>query len=297
MVTVKQYTVIRVIIVLLVLVVLVVGSWVGCAHVLMPSALQQAATQAESFQVNYGDAVLKAMGGENHEGSVLHYAQTSSGQKTSIIFVHGSPGSHQAFAAYLTHPELQARFNLYAIDRPGFGGTQPGVPERSLTRQVKVLAPLLQSIEEKTILVGHSYGGPYILQAALMYPAEIDGLVLVAGSVDPDLEDMKWFNYLADTKLAKAIIPRDFFVSNQEILALADELRKMQRGLHKINVPVTVIQGERDKLVPVGNANYLKKQLTQTRPVVQIIEGQGHFILWSHPAFIIRALIEMEQQL
>ena len=261
---------------------------------MMPPALKQAANQAELFKKTYGSSVLKTCEAPGFLGQ-LHYAQTSEGLATSVVFVHGSPGAYDGFSTYLSNTNLQAIFNLYAIDRPGFGGTNPGVPERSLENQVAYLKPLLDKIDGKTILVGHSFGGPYILRAALDFPDEVDGLIVVAGSVDPELENMKWFNHLANTKLAKAIIPSDFFVSNQEILGLESELRILEPLLSKLQVPVMVLQGVEDTLVPVGNADYIEKHLAHVSPSIQKIEGEGHFILWSHSELVIDALMEFRE--
>lgn len=43
-------------------------------------------------------------------------------------------------------------------------------------------------------------------------------------------------------------------------------------------MPVTVIQGETDWLVPVGNADYARENLKHANIIV--IEGQGHFLPW-----------------
>jgi pimeloyl-ACP methyl ester carboxylesterase len=64
------------------------------------------------------------------------------------------------------------------------------MPEQSLRMQSACLAPLLRlgKSAKKPILVGHSLGGPVAARLAMDYPDEVGGLILVAPSIDPELE-------------------------------------------------------------------------------------------------------------
>ena len=58
----------------------------------------------------------------------------------------------------------------------------------------------------------------------------------------------------------------------------------------KVTVPVTVIQGERDKLVPAGNADYAAKMLVNA-PVEMVREPEmNHFVPWTRPDLIETAI-------
>ena len=40
-----------------------------------------------------------------------------------LIFVHGAPGSWDAFKDYLTDEDLKSKARVVAYDRPGYGGS------------------------------------------------------------------------------------------------------------------------------------------------------------------------------
>ena len=61
------------------------------------------------------------------DGHHLHYATTGNDSLPTIFFVHGTPGSWDAFEKYLKDKELLHKFRLVSIDRPGFGYSDFGV--------------------------------------------------------------------------------------------------------------------------------------------------------------------------
>ncbi len=106
-----------------------------------------------------------------------------------------------------------------SVDRPGFGKSNLGRPERSLQRQAASIAPVLQNnnAAKRAILVGHSLGGPLIVRLAIDYPELVGGLILVAPSVDPALEPKEWYRKVGNFALVRPLLPVEIDVSNQEI--------------------------------------------------------------------------------
>jgi len=54
-------------------------------------------------------------------GFPLHYAVTGSDTLPTLLFVHGTPGSWDAFQNYLMDSALLQHYRIISIDRPGFG--------------------------------------------------------------------------------------------------------------------------------------------------------------------------------
>ena len=212
-----------------------------------------------------------------------------------IVFIHGSPGSSSAYLDYLSDKRLLENAQLVAVDRPGFGYSDFGKVEISLDKQAKAIKPILEQFRsKKTILVGHSFGGPVIAKLAIDYPHLVEGLVIVAGSIDPDLEPNEWWRKPLNWPVVRWLLPPALRVCNQEILPLEGELRKMASNWAKIAAPVIIIQGEKDRLVPKGNADFAQRKLTNSpKVVIDIIEGGNHFILWSLKDRIVDAILEI----
>ena len=211
-----------------------------------------------------------------------------------VVLVHGSPGSSSAFMNYMQDSALLEQVQMVAVDRPGFGYSNFGKAQRSLKMQASTFLPILEKYNtEKTILVGHSFGGPVIARMAMDFPTLIDGLVIVAGSIDPDLEPKEWWRKPLNWCILRWLLPKALRVCNQEILPLERELRKMLPLWEKITVPVTVIQGAEDNLVPKGNADFAQKMLVNSEKVkIDIIEGGNHFILWSLQEKVVHSILE-----
>jgi pimeloyl-ACP methyl ester carboxylesterase len=225
----------------------------------------------------------------------IHYTKSGNENGPVVLFIHGSPGSLGDFIQFLTDSTLQQHGLLISVDRPGFGQSNFGWGEPSLALQAKAIKPLIEQYKQNkpVILVGHSLGGPVIAQLAMDYPELIDGLIFVAGSVDPALEPPNWWRTPFATPFFRWILPRSIRASNDEIYPLKVQLKEMQPRWAGIRCNVIVVQGTKDSLVPVGNAEYIKRQLVNTMPKMIYEEGMDHFVPWSHPHLIKNAVLEM----
>jgi pimeloyl-ACP methyl ester carboxylesterase len=229
----------------------------------------------------------------------IHYVKAGNDTKPLVLFVHGSPGSLSAFIHFLADTTLIDRSLLITTDRPGFGYSNFGIGEGSLEKQAKILKPILQEYKNNRpiILVGHSLGGPLIARMAIDYPELVDGLIIVAGSIDPTLEPNEtWFRAPLATPFLSWILPRSFRASNEEIYHLKPELEKMLPLWASITCPVIVIQGGKDSLVPAKNAEFARRMLVNAPVQFVLKEDMNHFVPWSNPELIRNAIIKMMQK-
>lgn len=219
--------------------------------------------------------------------------------KPLVIFVHGSPGDWRGWADYLVDPELTARAELVAVDRPGFGGSGAGVVERSLAQQARDISPLLDGVatRRRVVLVGHSFGGPVVARLAMDHGDKVTDLVILAGSIDPDMEHTAWYQYPADWPVISWLLPETLVVTNREIRALKDELVAMLPLWPRVTQRVTVMQGGMDDLVPPENADFAQKMLTHAASVNIIrIPEMNHFLPWIRFAQVKAAILEHLRQ-
>jgi pimeloyl-ACP methyl ester carboxylesterase len=226
-------------------------------------------------------------------GRQIHYAEIGKSDLPTVIFIHGSPGSWDAFAGFFKNDTLLQKAHLISVDRPGFGKSDLDRAEPSLAMQAQLIAPILEK-NKPAILVGHSLGGPVAARLAMDYPQLVSGLVLVAGSIDPDAEKYEWYRRPLIVLDELGILPDEIDASNREILPLKAELKQMMPLWNHIHCPVVVIQGEKDDLVPPSNAAFAKRMLTHNDSLtVRLLPGVNHFIPWSHPHEITGAVLRL----
>ena len=227
---------------------------------------------------------------------VITYVKAGDENLPLVVFVHGSPGSLSAFIEFLADTTLLKKTQLITVDRPGFGASNFGYAEPSLQKQAAYLKPILEAhkANRPIILVGHSLGGPLIARMAMDYPELVDGLVIVAGSIDPELEPNEiWFRAPLATPFLKWILPRSMRASNDEIYKLKPELQSMLPLWKNITAPTIVIQGSKDSLVPAGNADFAKKMMVNAPLKFVLVDGMDHFVPWSNPELIRSAILEL----
>ncbi len=201
----------------------------------------------------------------------------NSEKNTTIIFAHGSPGDAFNWIEYLADEDLQRDFSLLAYDRPGFEVTGP--PAVPLYGQIDVLERLILSRKGPVILVGHSLGGPLVLGATARQQKKIVRTLVLAGSVDPAQEFTRPINGIVKYSPITLFLSPNLRSSNDEIFALKPELKKLAHELPKITTPVTIIQGEKDRLVPAENVDYMKRHLLVSPRVISLPD-EGHFLPW-----------------
>ncbi len=229
-------------------------------------------------------------------GRELHYLQI--GNRSSlplIVFVHGSPGALNAYEEYFSDTILSKYSDMIAVDRLGFGYSDFGKSVSSLLIQAELIASILEDFpRRKKILVGHSMGGPVIARLVMDHPELVDGLVMVAPSISPSLEPSNAWRKVIDFPPIRWLTPSALRVCNQEIIPLRRELDAMMDGWADISVPITVVQGTEDVLVPKANADFAKAMITDDLCIkTTMVEKGDHFILWTEMALIKKEILEL----
>jgi pimeloyl-ACP methyl ester carboxylesterase len=226
----------------------------------------------------------------------LHYLQTGNPQKPTLFFVHGSPGSWDAYKSYLSDTILLRKYRMIAIDRPGFGYSDFGAAE-DLPTQTATLHKFIELIDngQPIVLVGHSLGGPVIVKMATETPQKFKHIVVLAGSVDPHMETAELWRKLVSAKPVRYLIPGALRPSNDELILFKQDLYDMEPNLKNITSDVTIIHGTKDPLVPYGNVPFMQKKLVNARTInVIAIENANHFIPWEHFELIRNTLAQLK---
>ncbi len=257
---------------------LVIGSWLVFAQ----SCLTFRTADRKAIASFHEKGIPLKTVSKKQEGHTVHYAQTGADSLPTIYFVHGTPGSWTAFEPYLRDSLLRSRFRLISIDRPGFGYSEYG-NAYPLAIQSKIMGPVLMNTRNgrPAVLVGHSLGGPMILQLALDYPSLADKLVIISGSIDPAAEKPeKWRPILFKTFL-NYFVPGSMRQSNIELWYLKKDLADQASLLKNVHCPVLFIHGRQDTWVPPVNVEYGMKMLTGAARIDTLWLEGNHFIPWT----------------
>ena len=215
-------------------------------------------------------------------GFNLHFAKTGNDRFPTLFFVHGSPGSWDAFSVYMKDKDLLAKYRMVSIDRPGFGYSQFG-EAKDMQEQSNIISPLLTYINNNKpiYIIGHSLGGPLAIKLAADNPNVFAGIVLLAASVDPAEEPKEKWRGLFYKSSLQYLLPGAFRPSNIELWDFKKDIVPLTKQFASITCDVWIIHGDKDKFVPVANAAYAKKMLTNAKSVqTKILKGAPHFIPW-----------------
>lgn len=218
------------------------------------------------------------------DGFTIHYIETGNKNASALIFVHGSPGSWDAYKDYLKDSLLLSKFRMIAIDRLGFGYSDFGKAE-NLKTQAYIIEEFSKLISngKPIYLIGHSMGGPTIVQMAADKPHDYKELVILAGAVDPKAENPEKWRSVIMTKPLRYIIPGALRPANDELWWLKSDLYDLKPKLQNITSKVIIIHGTKDPLVPYSNVAFMRREFVNAKSLEIIsIKDANHFIPWEH---------------
>ena len=215
----------------------------------------------------------------------LSYLQSAQTEGVPVIYVHGTPGSAQAWVNYVEKP-VPKSYSI-ALDRPGFGQSTPSVAMTSLHEQAAAVLALMPADGQPVILVGHSLGGPVVAQVAAEHPERVGALVLLAASLDPGLEEIHPLQPLGKYWPISALLPDKLRNSNDELMDLKTHLLTLEPLLKNITAPVIIVHGTKDNLVPFANVAFMQAKLSQAKCLKTVVlENQNHFLPWNSEAVV-----------
>jgi len=228
-----------------------------------------------------------------------------------IVFLHGTGASLHTWEGWAQG--LRATRRVIRFDLPGFGLTGPRA-DADYHPQADArftLALLDQLGVQRAALVGSSLGGEVAWRAALLAPARIERLVLVAptgAAPDPAAgTPLPWtiarlpvvnraVEWVLPRELVRASLdeawgdpagaPRELVDRHHDLLlrsgnrrALMQRLAQWQPGAQpelvgQVTQPTLIVWGGRDRLIPVVTAQWFDAQIADSR--VHVFDELGH---------------------
>lgn len=242
----------------------------------------------------------------------LRYLETGAGPP--LVLVHGLGSNAIQDWGRLLAP-LGRHYHVYAPDLPGFGRSErPASADYGVPMQVEAVSSFMAAVGVgRARVVGNSMGGWIVARLAGEHPELVERLVLVApaGMRPSDAAPIP----------AEALLPHDedgvrrlvavvrhkppampsFLVRDILARKLREEwiirrtLESMRAGrdwlngtLGRAEMPVLIIWGKQDRLIPVGYAAPLQAELAHAR--LEVLDGCGHVPQADCPEAFDRAL-------
>ena len=214
------------------------------------------------------------------------------GTGAPLLFLHGANGAPVVMPFM---EKLAQRFDVLVPEHPGYGKSDEPEWLENIHDLAYFYLDFLKALSLSNVtLVGTSMGGWIAMEMAVRDTSRIKSLVLVspAGVTAPGLRAADIFlmapeeavrNLFVDRKLAEARLaqPEDIDISlkNRHTTArLAWEPRLhdpfLPKWLHRIDVPVKLVWGREDRILPVGLAEVLAQRIPGAQ--VHILENCGH---------------------
>jgi esterase len=251
--------------------------------------------------------------------AALQLAVSESGVGSPVAILHGLFGSARNWRSIAQQLAAHHRVLVFDLRNHGASPWADGMSYREMVEDLR--ASLAARDVRRAALIGHSMGGKAAMLAALLYPAEVDRLVVVDVAPAPNPPTLlayvraMWALDLgsitrrgeADARLA-ALVPdpaeRGFLLQNLVIRDGAAEwrlnLEAIERDFSAITGfpelppsasyggPTLFISGARSDYIAPKHEPTIRRLFSHSR--IHRIEGAGHWVHAEQPEAFLRAV-------
>ncbi|MDR3462724.1 MAG: acetoin dehydrogenase dihydrolipoyllysine-residue acetyltransferase subunit [Beijerinckiaceae bacterium] len=233
-------------------------------------------------------------------GRKIRYLDMGQGAGPPVVFIHGFGGDLNSWL--FTQPALADHHRTIALDLPGHGGSTKDVGAADISALAKIVSDTLAALAIPSAhFVGHSLGAAIALSIALDDPSRAASLSLISpaglgkeinatfidGFVASDrrkaLEPVLQMLF-ADPSLVKRDMIDDLIKAkridgaSEALTKIADvnfkdgtQTTVLAGRLPELSIPVQIIWGEEDRVIPVAHSQELPVAAT-----VRVLADSGH---------------------
>ena len=194
----------------------------------------------------------------------------------ALIFLHGLGSNGNTWLKVV--PLLERKYGIYLLDLLGHGRSAKPPDRFTIEDQCVILSEVISKLHiTKFTLIGHSYGGWVSMRYFLSASTKPEKLVLVdSAGTNPTVGESgeEGINSFVD-RIMQLNSPneRDLmlkFVTNNT----RPEEKISYDDISRIKIPVMIIWGEKDSIIPLQYAIRLQEKLPNS--ILKIIPGAGH---------------------
>lgn len=226
-------------------------------------------------------------------GLKTRYKKT--GEGTTILLLHGWGCDLNIFEK--VQSELEKKFQVYSIDFPGFGESEPPTEIWGVEEYTQFIETFIKTENiENPILIGHSFGG----RVSILYSSrnKTEKIILVDSAGVKPKRKLKYYVKVYTYKGIKKTV--NLIFSKQKANSILEKYRKkggssdyqnangimrnvlvkvvnedLKHVMTKIQVPTLLIFGENDTATPVSDAKIMEKLIPDAGLVV--LKNSGHY--------------------
>ena len=251
--------------------------------------------------------------------TALHIADSGVGDKC-VVLLHGYLESMYVWDDFTSL--LTPSVRVITVDIPGHGISEIKGEVHTMDMIADVLHEMINSLGiEKVTMVGHSMGGYVSLAFCARYPEQLEGLVLLSSSPNPDTDEKKE-NRRREIALVRAgkkdalarVAPEAGFAEHNRrrlksyiddlvecvhiteddgiVALLGGMIERVDQNemLRKCSVPQLFIMGKHDAYIPIAAAEAIIANNPQAE--VAWLENSGHMGFIEEPEACAEALLK-----
>ena len=228
--------------------------------------------------------------------------------RNAVLLIHGIAGSPAHFRDLV--PVIPEPFSVYNILLDGHSGAVDNFSRSSMSKwktQVQTVLRGLFEIHDQVVIVAHSMGTLFAIQAAIEHPERIPRLFLLNVPTRPWVRLSTW-NTSLRVAFGKLDRPADRAMRGETALELTPKLWKyigwaprmiellqecsrVRKIIPQLRTPALSFQSRADELVSFRSCRDL-----QNNPCIQlaVLEDSGHFVYGSEDtAYLQMQLVKM----
>jgi pimeloyl-ACP methyl ester carboxylesterase/membrane protein DedA with SNARE-associated domain len=219
-----------------------------------------------------------------------------------VVLLHGSPGNSKDFNSLA--PELAKHYRVIRPDLPGFGESTHEVADYSIRAHALYVLALLDKLNiERAHIVGFSMGGGVALNIADLAPERTASLTMLSAIGVQEMEllgDYHLNHFLHGLQFAGLWLLREatphFGLLDNTVLGVEyarnfydSDQRPLREILNRLDMPMLILHGRKDVLVPVEAAIEHHRIVPQSQ--LEVFEQENHFTVFSKGVMLSQLII------
>lgn len=224
---------------------------------------------------------------------LVHYELNGSGK--TILLLHGWGDSLRGMDTL--SKELSLKYQVLAINLPGFGGSQAPAVAWDLNAYADFVASMLQKLNLQCYaMIGHSNGGAILIKGLSEKKLGAEKLILLASAGIRNGRSTRNNVLLLISKSGKIMTSPLSFKTKRLLrqklyqkvgsdMLVNENLKEtfkkivnddVRLAATSIKIPTLIIYGDLDKSTPLAYGEIFQKSIKQSK--LEIIVGAGHFV-------------------